>query len=182
VKPEYKSKHNAHVVRIFAVLILAALAGIIIRGFVIPDSFGKFGHYRGDAIQDELNLETRHMTNDSCLSCHPYIKEMHLAGIHKTVSCEFCHGPFADHIENGKKTAALPVKKKEEINALCLRCHNKIIRARPEESIKMIAMPKHLEEKRVRLDHNCDQCHNVHAPLMYVSQAKEIMGVSEENK
>lgn len=177
-----QSSHNAHVKRLVLFFVIAAVLGLVVKMIATPRSFGKYGHYRGDAVMDERNREIRHMTNDSCLSCHPHIKEMHLEGIHKTVSCEFCHGPFADHIRDGKKIGVLPVKRGEEITQLCLRCHNKIIRARPKEYIKMVAMPQHLEEKHVRTDHVCDQCHNVHAPMMYVNAAREIMGLPKEAK
>lgn len=149
---------------------------------VVPDTFGEFGHYRAAAIEDEMNRPVRNKTNDSCLACHPFIRDIHQGGIHNTVSCEFCHGPAADHVSEGKVIGKLPVKKGEEIKVLCLRCHNQIIRARPKESIKMVSMPQHLEEKKVRVDHTCDQCHNVHAPMMWVKQARRISGVAEEVK
>jgi hypothetical protein len=177
-----QSSHNAHVKRLVLFFVIAAVLGLVVKMIATPRSFGKYGHYRGDAVMDEREREVRHMTNDSCLDCHPYIKEMHLGGIHKTVSCEFCHGPYADHVKDGKKIAALPIKYGEEIKPLCLRCHNQIIRARPKESIKMISMPQHLEEKHVRTDHVCDQCHNVHAPMMYVKAAREIIGLQQEAK
>lgn len=177
-----QSSHNAHVKRLVLFFVIAAVLGLVVKMIATPRSFGKYGHYRGDAVMDERDREVRHMTNDSCLDCHPYIKEMHLGGIHKTVSCEFCHGPYADHVKDGKKIAALPVKHDEEIKALCLRCHNQIIRARPKESIKMISMPQHLEDQHVRPDHVCDQCHNVHAPMMYVKAAREIIGLQQEAK
>jgi len=85
-------------------------------------------------------------------------------------------------VKDGKVFAKMPVKQGEEIRTLCLRCHNKIIRARPKESIKMIEMPNHLEEKKVRPDHVCDQCHHVHAPLYYVNMAKKMMGIKVEEK
>jgi hypothetical protein len=177
-----QSSYNAHVKRLLLFFVIAAVLGLVVKMIATPRSFGKYGHYRGDAVMDERNRELRHLTNDSCLSCHPHIKKIHLEGIHKTVSCEFCHGPYADHVRDGKKIGVLPVKKGEEIKTLCLRCHNQIIRARPKESIKMISMPKHLEEKHVRTDHVCDQCHNVHAPMMYVNATREIMGLQQEAK
>jgi hypothetical protein len=183
VQQKYKSKYNTHVIRIVVVMLVAGVLGIGLRALLIPDSFGRYGHYRADAIQDEMNREIRNGTNASCMACHPYIKEMHFSGVHKTVSCEFCHGPVADHIQYDKVIAKLPKKQGGEIRALCLRCHNQIIRARPKESIKMVSMPDHLQKKHVNLEHNCDQCHNVHAPLMWVNQAKAMMGiVEEENK
>ncbi|MBW1792089.1 MAG: hypothetical protein JRJ14_07480 [Deltaproteobacteria bacterium] len=175
-----QSSHNAHVKRLVVFFVIAALLGLVAKMIATPRSFGKYGHYRGDAVMDERDREVRHMTNDSCLACHPYIKEMHLGGIHKTVSCEFCHGPYADHVKDGKKIAALPIKHGEEIKPLWLRCHNQIIRARPKEAIKMISLPQHLEEQHVRTDPVCHQCHNVHAPMMYVNAAREIIGLQQE--
>ena len=180
MQPSYTNKYNTHVIRIIVILVVLLAIGIGVRAMLVPESFGKYGHYRAGAIQDEMNLEVRNGTNASCLPCHSYIKEMHFSGVHKTVSCEFCHGPFADHIKDGKVIAKLPKKQGEEIRTLCLRCHNQIIRARPKESIKMVTMPDHLQKKQVRLDHTCDQCHNVHAPLMWVKQAKAMMGIVEE--
>lgn len=178
----YQSTPKTHLVRIAVALGVLLLVGLLARVVLLPKSFGKYGHYRADAIKDEMNREVRHMTNDSCLACHSHIKEVHLDGVHKTVSCEFCHGPLADHVKDGKKIGTLPVKKKTEITDLCLRCHNQIIRARPTESIKMVSAAKHLEDKHVRLDHTCDQCHNVHAPLMWVNMAKEMVGVTGGKK
>ncbi len=182
MQQEYKSKSYTHVVLVLLILIAVGVAGVMIRPMVIPESMGEFGHYRGTAVEDEMNRPLRNGTNASCLVCHPYIREMHLKGVHKTVSCEFCHGPVADHVEDGKVIAKLPKKEGAEIKTLCLRCHNQIIRARPKESIKMISMPQHLEEKKVRIDHNCNQCHNVHAPLMWVNQARAIVGAGEGSK
>jgi hypothetical protein len=182
VQTEYKSSDKAHIIRIVIILVVALILGVAAKAAFVPDDFGKYGHYRAGAIEDEMNREVRHQTNESCLACHPYIKKIHLAGVHKTVSCEFCHGPLAAHAKDGKKFADMPVKRGEEIRTLCLRCHNKIIRARPKESIKMVAMPQHLEEKKVRTEHVCNQCHHVHDPLKWVIEAKKMMGLIKEEK
>jgi len=122
------------------------------------------------------------MTNESCLECHPLIRRIHLKGVHKDVSCEMCHSAYADHVKNNEVYAPMPVVRGEDIKDLCLRCHNKVIRARPPESIKMVAMPDHLEEKKVRTDHICNQCHHVHAPLKWVLEAREMAGLAEEEE
>ena len=98
MQPEYKSKYNTHFIRIIVILAVLAVVGIGVRAMMVPKDFGQYGHYRAGAIQDEINREVRNGTNASCLPCHPYIKEMHFSGVHKTVSCEFCHGPFGDHL------------------------------------------------------------------------------------
>ena len=182
MEPEYKSKYNAHLIKVFLVLIVLGVGVIAAQALFIPSDFGKYGHYRTGAVEDEINRLVRNQTNESCLKCHPYIKKIHLSGVHKTVSCEFCHGPNADHAVDEKKIADMPVKRGEDIKALCLRCHNKIIRARPEESIKMISMPLHLEEKKVQTTHICNQCHHVHAPMKWVIEAKRAHGLIKEKE
>jgi len=124
--PEYKSKPYSHVVRILLILIIVGVVGVAVRAMVLPKSFGEYGHYRGTAVEDEINRPIRNGTNASCMACHPYIREMHMEGIHKTVSCEFCHGPIADHVSDGKVIANLPKKQGKDIKILCLRCHNQI--------------------------------------------------------
>jgi len=175
-----QSNHNSHVKRIIVGLLVLAVFGFASKLIFAPATFGDLGHYRAKAILEEANLEPRLMTNESCLTCHQHEKRKHLKGTHKTVSCEFCHGAYFDHILDDKKIGTLDVKKGEEIRVLCLRCHNKEIQARPTDKIKTVALPQHLEEKRVRTTHTCDQCHYVHAPLEYVNLAKKMMRIKDE--
>lgn len=176
-----KSIYNSHVKRAVLALVGIAVIGVVFKIVLTPESFGVYGHYRADAIEEEANIEIRHWTNASCFSCHAYEANLHLNGTHKTISCEFCHGPYADHITDGKKTGALPVKKGEDIKTLCLRCHNKAIQARPQEVIKTVTMPDHLEIQNVKVTHICSQCHHQHAPLKYINQARKIVGTQEKS-
>lgn len=182
MQSDYKSRYNAHLIKLIVALIVFGVIAFFARQFLIPDSMGQYGHFRGADIEDQLNVPIRFGTNDSCFQCHKPIRKIHKKGIHQTVSCEICHGPYGDHIKDGKKIGTLPVVKGDEIIDLCLRCHNKVIQARPRESIDMIAMPQHLEEKKVRLDHTCDQCHMVHDPLLWINQAKTMFGFKVEGK
>jgi len=158
---------------------IATGMGFVVKAQLIPDSFGTYGHYRADAIDEEVLRPIRHGTNASCLKCHPYEAAIHLKGRHQTISCEFCHGTYADHVNNGKKIGTLPVKKDTEITTLCLRCHNTEIKARSQAVIKTVAMPEHLESQKVKVTHTCNQCHHVHAPLKYINRAKQITGITE---
>lgn len=176
---ESKSKYNSHLIKLIVAMIVVGVVGYFARQLFIPESMGLYGHYRGEDIEDQKNIPIMLQTNESCFQCHKPIRKIHKAGVHKTVSCEICHGPYGSHIEEGKKIGTLPVKRDNQINQLCLRCHNKIIQARPRESIKMVGMPEHLQEKNVRIDHNCSQCHMVHDPLLWIRQAKEMMGLAE---
>ena len=158
---------------------MLAGGGLLFKKMLTPDSFGVYGPYRADAIAEAALVPIRHGTNMSCFKCHPYEAKIHKNGQHKTISCEFCHGTYADHVADGKKTQTLPVKKEKEITTLCLRCHNTEIKARKEEVIKTVAMPNHLTDQDVKLTHNCNQCHHVHAPLKYIIRAKQITGLME---
>jgi len=180
VHTESKSKYNSHLIKLVIAMVVAGVVGLIARQVFMPEGMGLYGHYRGADIEDQKNVAIRLQTNESCFQCHKPIRRIHKAGVHKTVSCEICHGPYGDHIKDGKKIGTLPVKRSQEITHLCLRCHNKVIQARPRESIKMVGMPEHLEQMKVRIDHSCDQCHMVHDPLLWINQAKEMIGIKEE--
>ncbi len=179
MQKESRSNYNSHLIKLIIALVVVGLAAFIARQVFIPESMGQYGHYRGADIDDQKNIPVRLQTNESCFQCHKPIRTIHKAGVHKTVSCEICHGPYADHVDNGKKIGTLPVKRGQDIIPLCLRCHNKIIQARPRESIKVIGFPEHLQEKKVQLTHSCDQCHMVHDPLLWINQAKEMIGIKE---
>lgn len=164
---------------VLAGIFVLGAGGLLAKRLLLPESFGVYGPYRADAIVEAADVPIRHGTNESCFSCHPYERKIHKAGRHATISCEFCHGTYADHVTDGKKSGTLPVKKDKEISVLCLRCHNTEIKARQEEVIKTVAMPDHLKKQEVKLTHNCNQCHHVHAPLKYIIRAKQITGMME---
>ncbi|MCP3876638.1 MAG: hypothetical protein GY699_26315 [Desulfobacteraceae bacterium] len=168
--------------RLFILLLsicLLAGGGLLFKKLLVPKSFGVYGPYRADAIAEAALVPVRHGTNNSCFKCHPYEAKIHKKGLHQTISCESCHGTYADHVAEGKKIGTLPVKKEKEITTLCLKCHNTEIKARSEEVIKTVAMPNHLKDQKVKLTHNCNQCHHVHAPLKYIIRAKQITGLME---
>lgn len=172
--------HLSYRLRLLIVLLSIGVltgGGFLFKKLLFPDSFGVYGHYRADAITEAALVPIRHGTNASCFKCHPFEAKIHKTGRHQTISCEFCHGTYADHVADGKKIRTLTVKKEKEITTLCLRCHNTEIKARKEEVIKTIAMPNHLKDQNVKITHNCNQCHHVHAPLKYIIRAKQITGL-----
>lgn len=177
---ESRSRYNAHLIKLIIAMVVVGIGGWLAKQAFTPESMGQYGHYRGTDIEDQKLVPVRLGTNDSCFQCHRPVRTIHKAGVHQTVSCEVCHGPYGNHIgENDQKIGTLPVKRGDEITQLCLRCHNKVIQARPREFIKMVGMPEHLEEMKVRMTHNCSQCHMVHDPLLWIKQAREMMGMTE---
>lgn len=174
---QYSSSSRVHLVRICLVLLGLVVTGILTRQLFLPDRFGADGHYRPGAVVEEAGRLARNMTTDSCLECHPLIRKLHTAGTHKTISCEVCHGAYADHVKDDLLVGVMPVVRGDDIRPLCLRCHQKVMRASHPAAIKVVDLPEHLDQKKVRPVHICDQCHHVHAPLKWVLEAREMMGL-----
>ena len=53
-------KDTGHLLRFAVLFVVAFLVFWAIRGFVVPKSFGKYGHYRGAAI-DEIAAHPVHL-------------------------------------------------------------------------------------------------------------------------
>ena len=174
---DYTSSATVHVTRILLTLAGLVIAGILVRQVFLPDEFGEHGYYRPGAVEEEASREARNMTTESCLECHPLIRKLHVDGTHKTVSCEICHGAFADHVKGDLVIGKMPVVRGGEIRPLCLRCHKKVMRASYPETIKFVALPEHMDKRKVRTEHICNQCHHVHAPLKWVHEAREMVGL-----
>ncbi|MCG8568482.1 MAG: hypothetical protein MI747_25715 [Desulfobacterales bacterium] len=172
--------YSQRLILVSIVLLAAAGAGLLVKMLLTPSSFGIYGPYRADAIIESASVPIRHGTTASCAQCHAWEADAHYMGLHKSISCEFCHGTLGDHVADGKKIAVLPVKTGEEITTLCLRCHNTEIKARDEAVIKTVALPQHLTDQKVKPTHTCNQCHYVHAPMKFIERARKVTGEEEE--
>ncbi len=171
---------SKYLLRIITILIIIGIFGGIFVFFFTPKDFGNHGSlfykfYRLGAIEDELKRPIKHFTNSSCLKCHAVEFNMQISSVHKTVSCEFCHGPGAFHIDNnGKYIGKAIVAKGENLVEQCLRCHNGKIPARNfRKIVKTIIYPDHLKNMKVKITHTCDQCHVVHAPMKNIKHVKK---------
>ena len=85
----------AHLIRLASVLMLGAMVFVALRAAVIPKSFGRYGPYRGDALQEITSRPLRYGGHETCEGCHPDILEVKSKGVHARVNCESCHGPQA---------------------------------------------------------------------------------------
>ena len=106
---ESKQKYYAHLVRLIIALVAVVLIGLGARQLFMPEGMGDYGHYRGADIADQKEIPVRLGTNEACFQCHKPIRVIHKDGVHKSVSCEVCHGVYGDHIADGKKVGTLPV-------------------------------------------------------------------------
>jgi hypothetical protein len=63
-------KDAGHLFRFAGLFILAFLLFLVIRHFVVPPSFGQYGHYRGAAIGEIAARPVKFAGHDSCEACH----------------------------------------------------------------------------------------------------------------
>jgi hypothetical protein len=167
-------QHIKRLIGAFAVLIILFL---VLQSFLKPASFGKIGHYRADAIQENKMKEMHFAGSDKCTKCHEEMKTDKEVGFHATLQCEACHGPglkhamYADKFKDGELPDSLllhkPGSRKE-----CAVCHQlnaarvKIVFDTIDNSmIKQIDPMKHnLVDKRNFAKLICIECHNPHQP------------------
>jgi len=136
---------------VFAILIAALIAARII---LVPDSFGEYGHYRADAV-DEIKAQKIHYAGyNACGECHEEILEQKAKSNHRLVSCEVCHGPAAEHVEAPDEFT--PTAPRDR--GYCPLCHG-YDPSRPT-GFPQIITTTHNPGKP------CMTCHNPHNPLL----------------
>ncbi len=133
---------------LFIVLFLVA------RHFLIPESFGKYGHYRADSIDEIGALPINYAGKSICIECHETEAEMLASDQHANLSCEVCHGPNAKHADDYEVKDFLI---KDGSRLFCGRCHS-MNTARNQGVIIQVDIKEHHPEKE-----NCIDCHNPHA-------------------
>jgi len=132
---------------VFICLFLAA------RHFLIPESFGKYGHYRANSLDEIAALPTHYVGKEVCAECHDAEAVMLESDLHKGLTCEVCHGPGSIHVEDQEKGILVKPGTRE----FCGTCHS-LNAARRTEVIHQIDIKTHNIERA-----NCIDCHNPHA-------------------
>ena len=145
-------KDSTHLIRLAAVFLAGLLILIAIRAAVIPKSFGKYGPYRGVALQEVMSRPIHYAGHDTCEGCHPDTLEIKSKGGHAHVNCESCHGPLAIHADD--PTALKPAL--PDVAKLCVRCHSQNI-AKPS------GFPQ-VDTKEHSQGQACNTCHQPHSP------------------
>ncbi len=125
---------------------------LIVRHLLIPDSFGQYGHYRGDALIDNASDELVHASKEDCFDCHDDIQAILENDMHAELSCLICHGPGLAHVDNPEPENI----QKNSGREFCGRCHN-LNAARSTNIIYQVDINTHHTEKE-----NCIECHNPH--------------------
>ena len=145
-------KNAEHLIRVAVVFLAGVVVFVLIRGMIVPKSFGQYGHYRGDALAEIAARPPAFAGHQQCETCHEEILNIKKTGKHINVACEACHGALAKHADD--PSAMTP--KKPDTAVLCAKCHE-----------ANAAKPKHFPQV-VTKEHSggmaCGGCHQPHKP------------------
>jgi hypothetical protein len=138
--------------RLFIIFAFIVAAFVAMRWVARPQSFGEYGHYRGDALSEAIQRKPAYVLRTSCAECHDEESAKNSDGPHKKISCQTCHGPGSTHCAE----PATDNIQHPQPRALCLRCHE-TLPARPVR-FPQISEPDHADGAL------CNTCHDVHNP------------------
>ncbi|MGE3842643.1 MAG: hypothetical protein AB7I50_13740 [Vicinamibacterales bacterium] len=141
-----------HLVRLATLFVLGVASFLLIRAWFMPPSFGVYGHYRANALDDVRSQVVTYAGQTTCVECHTDVQELRAGGRHARLSCEGCHGPRAAHAAD--PTAGAPSR--PDGRALCVRCHTQNA-ARPK-TLPQVVVSDHAPEGV------CTECHQPHMP------------------
>lgn len=125
---------------------------IIMRHFLVPSDFGRYGHYRASAVDEIASLDIKYIEHTVCNDCHVDIGSIKKGSYHRSVTCETCHGPAAAHTEDPEGNK-LPAPRER---GYCPLCHE-YLPSRPT-GFPQIITELHNPRKA------CISCHDAHDP------------------
>ena len=126
---------------------------ILIQRYLTPDSFGKYGHYRANAIEDNKINASYYRGEESCTTCHQDLFDLKDSDLHSEIKCESCHTPKIDTYIDCEVMPPIV----DGTNEFCAICHA-INPGRLKKGVPQLDFKEH------EADQNCIECHNPHAP------------------
>ncbi|MDR3691413.1 MAG: cytochrome c3 family protein [Fimbriimonas sp.] len=130
---------------VFGCLVFAFLG---LKSVVVPDSFGKLGHYRYAALAELQGHPQKFAGKETCIKCHGNTAPHSQNG----VSCESCHGPGAAHAKDDSiGVTVMPTR------AACGACH--AMSAARRDTFPQVDLSEHNPGQR------CVDCHKMHMKL-----------------
>lgn len=179
-------KDAGHLFRFAGLFVLAFLVFLVVRHYVVPKSFGQYGHYRGAAMGEIAKHPAKFAGHEACEGCHTDEADKKKSGKHAHVNCEACHGALVKVLPAPEDNSAnlyqrllvfaglsMPAERPllrhaddptsvvpelPDTAVLCARCHT-----------ASTAKPKGFPQV-VPADHSnglpCKTCHDPHSPGM----------------
>src|SRR5271165_1518433 len=99
-------KDSGHLFRYAGLFVIGSLTFLGIRGYLVPKSFGEYGHYRGNALGEIAAHPISFAGHQACETCHADVLDKKKVGKHAQVNCEACHGTLAKHADDPSVTPA----------------------------------------------------------------------------
>ena len=132
-------EHTKHLWRAVLILVFVVVGYLLGRGFLVPESFGQYGYYRGDNLKEQMNIRVPMHGNgpEACAYCHEEKVEEIAETPHRVINCETCHAPLRTHVEydsieafiedpgSYEWTNEMEVHSAQE---LCIKCHGRSVR------------------------------------------------------
>jgi hypothetical protein len=147
--------NSAHLIRVAALYVALMVVLLIVRQILVPRDFGKYGHFRAGAIQDNRLHPVSFAGAPTCRECHTDEARQIASGQHERVRCEACHGPLAAHAEDPTAHAG----HKPDPKTVCMRCHLANV-------AKPVAFPQVVPSEHAPEGAACSDCHVPHSPGM----------------
>ena len=126
---------------------------LLARRAMVPDSYGEYGHYRGNSLGENAIKGVKYAGHEACFECHQDVADMKEMDLHDVISCESCHGPGFKHVQEPELVDMTLNKER----AFCGLCHA-LNFSKPADVIFQIDLKEHY------IDKNCIDCHNPHSP------------------
>lgn len=129
---------------------LGGMALLIAIGASWAGLGGLAGFYQEANTEEWANLAAKLVAPSQCQACHPSTYAGWAASGHRTVNCQNCHGPAAEHIQGRGKPLI------ENSQELCGFCHSKVT-GRPAD-FPQVGLTEHAGQSA------CITCHRPHGP------------------
>ncbi|MBT3233883.1 MAG: hypothetical protein HN356_13860 [Calditrichaeota bacterium] len=141
--------------RLLIFVVIICVLFVVSRVLLVPEGFGKYGHYRATAIDTIIALPINYAGHIVCNDCHDDIAETKDASYHQGVNCESCHGPSNDHVQSLEEDEIILPSAPRDRNQ-CSICH--AYSPAKATGFPQIDVVTHNPVKP------CISCHDPHAP------------------
>jgi hypothetical protein len=147
-------------IRVAALFLAGVLAFMGLRWLLVPEGFGRYGHYRAGAIEENRARPVSFAGRAACVECHADVPDVMKGGRHQAIRCEACHGALAAHAADPSGRKAV----RPDPRTLCASCHAASA-ARPK-GFPQVNVAEHMG------DESCTSCHVAHKPGLQEGAAK----------